>query len=62
VTSTTKLILEAESIDGNPLKNGRNKEARALINAAFSDYWKDMEGRLIFFVKNLAIFNKTLAI
>ena len=44
VTSTTKLILEAESIDGNPLKNGRNKEARALINAAFSDYWKDMEG------------------
>lgn len=44
VTSTTKPVLEAESIDGIPLRHRQNEEALALINAAFSDYWKDMEG------------------
>ena len=44
VSSTTKPVLEAEEIDGDPLPHGQSEEARALINAAFSDYWKDMEG------------------
>ena len=44
VSSTTKPVLEAEKIDGDPLPHGQSEEARALINAAFSDYWKDMEG------------------
>jgi len=43
VTSTTKLVLEADRIDGTPLNHGQNKEALALIKAAFSHYWQDME-------------------
>lgn len=43
VSSTTKPVLEADSIDKYPLPHGQCEEARALISAAFSDYWKDME-------------------
>ncbi len=43
VTSTSKLILEAESIDGLPLKCGENATAKRLIDTAFSEYWNYVE-------------------
>ena len=43
ITSTSKLVLEAKTIDGYALECGKNNAAITLIQAAFSDYWNYVE-------------------